>query len=162
MGIIIRLKNCDADLKRQMRKYYANANMLLRKFSYCSPDVKCCMFKSYCSTMYCSSMWFDSTVTAMKKLKIAYNGLMRILNLPKYNSASEMFVNLNIPSFDELFRKVVYSFKSRIQDSGNWLVNGIVKSSVPLFSKILGLVEWYSQHVTVITIIAVCENELPF
>ena len=30
-----------------MRKYYANANMLLRKFSYCSPDVKCCMFKSY-------------------------------------------------------------------------------------------------------------------
>ena len=33
--------NCDGDLKRQTRKYYANANMLLRKFSYCSPDVKC-------------------------------------------------------------------------------------------------------------------------
>ena len=98
-----------------MRKYYANANMLLRKFSYYSPDVKCCMFKSYCSTMYCSSMWFGSTVTAMRKLKIAYNnGLRRILNLPKYNSASEMFVNLNIPSFDELLRKFVYSFKSRL------------------------------------------------
>ena len=54
------------------------------------------MFKSYCSTMYCFSMWFDSTVTSMKKLNIAYNnGLRRILNLPKYNSASEMFVNLN-------------------------------------------------------------------
>ena len=50
LGIIISVKNCDADLKRQMRKYYANANMLSRKFSYCSPDVKCCMFKSYC---YC-------------------------------------------------------------------------------------------------------------
>ena len=50
--------------------------------------------------MYCSSMWFDSTVTSMKKLKIAYNnGLRRLLNLPKYNnSASEMFVNLNILS----------------------------------------------------------------
>ena len=36
----------------------------------CSSDVKCCMFKSYCSTMYCSSMWFDSTVTAVKTLKI--------------------------------------------------------------------------------------------
>ena len=47
-----------------------------------------------------------------------------------------MFVNLNIPSFDELLRKFVYSFKSRIQDSCNSLVNGIVKSSVPLFSKI--------------------------
>ena len=82
-------------------------------------------------------MWFDSTVTAMRKLKIAYNnGLRRILNLPKYNSASEMFVNLKLPSFDELLRKFVYSFKGRIQDSCNSLVNGIVKSSVPLFSKI--------------------------
>ena len=98
-----------------MRKYYANANMLLRKFSYCSPDVKCCMFKSYCATMYCSSGWFDSTVTSMKKLKIAYNnGLRRLLNLPKYNSASEMFVNLNIPSLNELLRKFVFSFKTRI------------------------------------------------
>ena len=60
LEIIISEANCDGDLKRQMRKYYANANMLLRKFSYCSPDVKCCMFKSYCATMYCSSMWFDS------------------------------------------------------------------------------------------------------
>ena len=69
--------------------------MLLRKFSYCSPDVKCCMFKSYCSRMY-----FDSTVTSMRKLKMAYNNsLRRILKLSKYNSASEMFVNLNIPSF---------------------------------------------------------------
>ena len=85
--------------------------------------------------MYCSSIWFDSTVTSMRKLKIACNnGLRRILKLPKYNSASEMFVNLNIPSFDELLRKYVYSFRSRIQDSGNSLVNGIVKSSVPLFS----------------------------
>ena len=58
LGIIVSEANCDGGLKRQMRKYYANANMLLRKFSYCSPDVICCMFKSYCATMYmyCSSM----------------------------------------------------------------------------------------------------------
>ena len=79
----------------------------------------------------------DNTVTPMRKLKIAYNnGLRIILNLPKYNSASEKFVNLNIPYFDELLRKFVYSFKSRIQDSCNTLVNGIVKTSVPLFSKV--------------------------
>ena len=53
-------------------------------------------------------MWFDSTITSMRQLKIDYNnGLRGILNLPKYNSASEMFVNLNIPSFDELLRKFV-------------------------------------------------------
>ena len=111
--------------------------MLLFKFSYCSPNVKSCMFKSYCSTMYCSSMWFDCTVTSMRKLQIAYNnGLRRILDLLKYNSSPEMFVNLNFPSFDELLRKFVYSVKSIIQDSSKSLVNGIVKSSVPLFSKI--------------------------
>ena len=73
----------------------------------------------------------------MRKLKIAYkNGLWSILNLPKYNSAFEMFVNFNSPSFNGLLRKFVYSFRSRIQDSGNSLANGIIKSSVPLFSKI--------------------------
>ena len=34
-------------------------------------------FKSYCATMYCSSMWFDSTITSMKELKIAYNNELR-------------------------------------------------------------------------------------
>ena len=52
-----------------MQKYYANANMLLRKFSYCSPDVKCCMFKSYCSTKYCSSMWFDIVLLHQRRKK---------------------------------------------------------------------------------------------
>ena len=100
LGIIVSETNCDNDLKRQMRKYYANANIVLRKFSYCSPDVKCCMFKSYWATMYCPSMWFDSTVTATKKLKL-HTTMALILNLAKYNSAPEMFVNLNIPSFGE-------------------------------------------------------------
>ena len=31
----------------------------------------------------------------------------RLLNLPKFNSASEMFVNLNIPFFSELLRNLV-------------------------------------------------------
>ena len=38
-----------------------------------------------------------------EKIKIAYNnGLSRLLNFPKCNSASEMFVNINIPSFIEM------------------------------------------------------------
>ena len=61
-------KNSDLDLKRQMRKIYANANLLLRKFSNCSVSVKCHLFKTYCSTLYCAPMWFDCTKTALKKL----------------------------------------------------------------------------------------------
>ena len=53
-----------------MRKFYTNANMLIRKFFKCTVDVKCYLFKTYCSTLYCSAMWFDSTKSAMKKLKV--------------------------------------------------------------------------------------------
>ena len=47
-----------------------------------------------------------------------------------------MFVNVNIPSFGELLRKFVFSFKNRIMNSYNLLVNGIVRSATPLFCKI--------------------------
>ena len=88
LGVIVSEHNGDNDLKRQMRKFYANANMLIRKFSKRSVNIKCYLFKTYCSTMYCSALWFNSTKTALTKLKIAYsNSLRRLLGLPKYNSA---------------------------------------------------------------------------
>ena len=56
--------------------------------------------------MYCASMLFDGTVTFMK---IAYNNDLRgLLILPKYNSASEMFVNLNILSFGRHIAKICF------------------------------------------------------
>ena len=55
-----------------MRKLYANINILSRKFAKYSSDVKCSLFKSFCSNMYCSTMWYNGTVTAMRKLRIAY------------------------------------------------------------------------------------------
>ena len=114
LDVIMSEHNSDNDLKRQ--KFYANANILIRKFSKCSVNVKCYLFKTYCSTMYCSALWFNSTKTALlTKLKIAYNNsLRRLLGLPKYNSASEMFVNLGILSFGELLRKFVFSLKCLI------------------------------------------------
>ena len=57
--------------------------------------------------MYCSAMWFDTTKYAMKKLKVAYNNsLRRLLSLPTYNSASEMFAVLNHNSSVPLFSKL--------------------------------------------------------
>ena len=56
-------------------------------------------------------MWFDCTKTALKKLKTAYNNsLRRFMRLPWRNSASEMFVNLNIYSFDEMLRIFTFGF----------------------------------------------------
>ena len=90
LGTTISIKNSDLDLKRQMRKMYANANVLLRKFSKCSINVKCYLFKTYCSNLYCAPMWFDCTKTALKKLKVAYNNsLRRFMGLPWHNSAMQ-------------------------------------------------------------------------
>ena len=57
--------NSNNDLKRQMRKFYDNANMLIRNFFKCSVNIKCYLFKTYCSAMYCSALWFNSTKTAL-------------------------------------------------------------------------------------------------
>ena len=75
---------------------YANANLLLRKLSKCSVNVKCYLFKTYCSNLYCAPMWFDYTKTALLNLKLAYNSLRRFMGLLWHNSAREIFVNLKV------------------------------------------------------------------
>ena len=79
LGIVINETNCNPDLKRQMCKLYDNINMIIRKFTKCSPDVKCFLFKSYCSNLYCSILWYDCSKTALKNLRIAYNNSLRKL-----------------------------------------------------------------------------------
>ena len=120
-------KNCYIDLKKQMRKFYANNNVLSRKLAKCSPDVKCTLFKSFCSNMYCSTMWYKGTVTAMRKLRNAYNDII---------TATEMFVLLNIKSLGGLLRKCVFCFINRLTLSDNYKLVSICDSSVPIFSKI--------------------------
>ena len=72
-------------------------------------------------------------------MRITYynNSFGKPLGQPKYNSASEMFVCLNIPSLDELFRNhnyYVYSFKNRRVSSHNCILISICISTVPLYS----------------------------
>ena len=141
LGITISVKNCDLDLKRQRRRFYANTNMLVRKFVKCSPGVKCYLFKTYCCNLYCAPFWYDSTKTAMKNLKVAYNNsLRRLLGLPSHNSASSMFVNLNIPSFGQLLRKYVYNFRNRLETSDNVIIRGIYLSHITFQS---GIWDWW-------------------
>ena len=80
-------------------------------------------------------MWFDCTKTALKMLKVAYNNsLRRFMGLPWPNSASEMFVNLNIRSFDELLRMFVFGFRSRIINSNNVWYQAYYNSTCRIYS----------------------------
>ncbi len=61
----------------------------------------------------------------MNKLRFAYNsGLRRIMSIPHNNSASEMVVYLNVPSFGELVGQNEFNFKSRVLSCKNNEING--------------------------------------
>ena len=70
--------------------------------------------------MYCSTMWYNCTVTAMRRMRIAYNNsLRRLLGIPQHNSASGMYVQLNTKSLGELLISYIHSFMNRLQCSNN-------------------------------------------
>jgi len=54
LGIKIEIYSCKSDIRRQFCKFYAKANMLIRKLSFCSDDAKVRLFKSYCTNLYCT------------------------------------------------------------------------------------------------------------
>ena len=77
----------------------------------CSSEVKCSLFKSFCTNMYCCPLWFNSTTSSVKKLKCSYNSVLRcLLYICMPYSASAMFVTHGISSFYELLRKCIYNF----------------------------------------------------
>ena len=87
----------DKDIAKQMRTFYIRSNKLLRMFSYCTIDVKIELFRSYCSALYCCTMWSDYRKASYRKMTVAFNYVhRRMLNLPWRCSASAMNVNYNL------------------------------------------------------------------
>ena len=70
-------------------------------------------------------------------LSVYNNSLRRLLGLPSHNSANCMFVNLNIPSFEELLRN---NFRKRLKTSDNVIIRGNYVSRFPLQS---GICDWW-------------------
>ena len=93
----------DEDIVKQMSTLYIRSNILLRMFSYCTIDVKMGLFRSYCSSLYCCSLWSDYRKVSYKKLTVAFTNVHRLnlnLNLLWRCSASAMYVNYNLPNVD--------------------------------------------------------------
>ena len=124
LGVVIQLSGTDKDVHRQMRKYYAGINTLMRRFYACSYDVKCYLFRSYISNMYCGQFWFNSTKYSLNKLRVSYNNsCRRLLRLPMRNSASEMFV--------QWIEAWLTDRRQRVVVSGETSVWSAVSSGVP-------------------------------
>ena len=111
------------DVSRQTRKFYAQVNMLLRNFWYCSNEVKCSLFKSFCTNMYCCPLWFNSTSSSVKKLKCSYNSVLRrLLCIRMPYNASEMSLTHRILSFYNLLPTCMYNCSEHISNSRTSIV----------------------------------------
>ena len=57
----------DLDIMRQCRQLYAQGNALARRFHMCSDNVKVTIFRSYCSSLYTSQLWWKYKVNSIRK-----------------------------------------------------------------------------------------------
>ena len=64
------------DFKKQSLTFYTRANLLIRNFRHCTDKVKCYLFQSYCTSTYCSQLWFNSTKDSLCKLRKSYNTVL--------------------------------------------------------------------------------------
>ena len=113
----------DADMYRQRRMLYAQANMLVRKFHYCSVDVKVNLFRAYCTPLYTAPLWVNYKKESLRKLMVAYNDCLRILlKKSRFGSASMLFCDSGLSTFHALLRNLMYKFTCRLDGSKNEVI----------------------------------------
>ena len=72
------------------------------------------LFRSYCSSLYCCSLWSDYRKATYRKLTVAFNNIhRRMLGLPWRCSASAMYANYDLLNIDTVIRR-----QWRIQGGG--------------------------------------------
>ena len=127
---------------RQKRILYARSNTLAKLFYTCSRNVLIELGRSFCGSFYCSYLWTHYNKASFSKTRIAYNDLYRkILHVSRRSSASSMFVNNNIRTFECLIRRDIFSFTSRLKVPTKLLINTIANCWL------LKHVIWKSLHV---------------
>ncbi len=67
-----------------------------------------------CTPLFTTQLWWNHFDYSLKKLKVAYNGIMRmLLRLPRWHSASEIFVNINVPTCSGHSQKLNFQIHSQ-------------------------------------------------
>jgi len=117
----------DNDIKREVRNLYSRINILNRRFSRCSIDVKLMLFKSYCMCLYDAALWTKFNSGTIEKLRACYNKCIKIFfGYPRIHSVTAMLSDLGLPSFSSLLGKCQLAFQEQWQCSGNKVVKHFV------------------------------------
>lgn len=106
------------------------SNVLTRNFYMCDQSAKVHLFKSFCTSMYCIPLSLNCRQGSWNRLRVCYNNSLRyLMNIERYTSITQHFVNLRIPTFDELVRKNISSLFLRLKFSENCLIKAMFSSS---------------------------------
>ena len=120
-------KEDDCHIESLYRSLCIRANMLFRNFSKCTSDVKCLLFKSYCTSFYCLSLTINARLYKINRLKVCYNNcIRRLFNLPFRASVSRACIENGIPTFQEVRRKNIVSLYQRLRRSSNSVISSFM------------------------------------
>ena len=113
----------DEDTLREVRSLSVRGNILIRKFSFGNLDVMCCLFKTFCYSLYCSALPSNFRRTTLYMLKVCFSNIMRrLICVPRWQSARNMLVTLRIRSFDEIPRNASFSCQKLVCERVNNLL----------------------------------------
>jgi hypothetical protein len=138
LGVIISSDDSDdMSIEKQRKNLYARGNFLLRHFRQCSDDARTLLFRSYCTSFYCSPVWCNFKSCTMRTLKTAYNRVVRLLfNVRGPTSISCLLINLELNPFEVVLRKSVFSLRTRLYNSVNSIVSLFVNGLFTISSKL--------------------------
>ena len=130
LGIVLDTElSDDTDIQRQLRYQYFAANKLRASFSRWSNAVKNVLFRSFCTPMYATQLWYNFRTSCMQRFRVAYNfGCRALYNLPWRASVCSHQVQCNIPTFEGLLRKNTYLFLERCRKSNNIWLRALMQS----------------------------------
>ena len=101
----------------------------------CSTYVKNILFKSYCISLYGSSLWHNYNSYSIRRLRVACNDAFRMIHgLPRHTSVSVQQI-FNVLTFDALIRKSLFNFVKHCRTSTNHWINALMNSDVFYESK---------------------------
>jgi hypothetical protein len=127
--VISPVSDDNLDITRQMSLLYARTNVLIRKFSKCSRNVKVCLFRAHCIQFYGAGLWNRFNITVMKRFEAAYVKCVKMFfGFARLDSVTAMFCELGLP----IFKTIIHNARFSIGNCSKMHANALVKQVIDI------------------------------